>query len=54
MTSTVDLADAVLEAFTGEYGYGSGAVLAVTRDGGQLSAQYQLSQITGRFYGGTE
>ena len=33
------LADAVLETLTGDYDYGSGAVLTVTRDGGQLSAQ---------------
>ena len=36
---TLKLADAVLETFTGAYDYGSGAVLTVTRDGGQLSAQ---------------
>ena len=35
----IKLADDVLEAFTGDYDYGSGAVLTVTRDGGQLSAQ---------------
>ena len=33
------LAAAVLDAITGDYDYGSGAVLTVTRDGGQLSAQ---------------
>ena len=36
---TVKLDDDVLETFTGAYDYGSGAVLTVTRDGGQLSAQ---------------
>ena len=35
----LQLADAMLDAFAGEYDYGSGAVLTVTRDGGQLSAQ---------------
>jgi CubicO group peptidase (beta-lactamase class C family) len=35
----IQLADAVLETFTGQYDYGSGAVLTVTRDGSQLSAQ---------------
>ncbi len=35
----VQLADSVLESITGEYNYGTGAVLTVTRNGGQLSAQ---------------
>ena len=38
-SATVRLADDVLETFTGQYDYGGGALLTVTRDGGQLSAQ---------------
>ena len=35
----LQLPAALLEACTGEYDYGRGAILTVTRDGGQLSAQ---------------
>ncbi len=38
-TPVIKLAEAVLDALTGEYDYGPGAVLTVTRDGTQLSAQ---------------
>ena len=35
----LELADAVLDAITGDYDYGRGAILTITRDGARLSAQ---------------